>query len=528
MESLLKKPNFIYFILIFVAGFFLYRVTFSTSIYGDEWKVFWLGKSVLETKGNILNQQSTDLSYLFEIVIFNFFSKLFGYDGAYYYIFSYLCRFLASLSLFWFLRKRNISEFPAFLGTLLFIVSPIGIETTDWVRNFDSYLSIPIFLFAINTALEIKGIRDSFKLFTSLISIILINTTRSHGVIFIIVGLLLLKGLIYKKSRVIALYSSLFFLLLYVAFSTTKIFGGQMGNLFLDFNFTDFWHSLFGNIGNTLIPNKDFRLLNFVIVSSILVIWKNYKYLNLGAIFFTVLIFYLIFPNSRVSDSSEIMGVYFFTLLILFIAIELKNKKYQDSFLTFFIASLSFSFMVIPLIRIPQIHADSEHRYLIYSSLVVPLIIASAANLMSKRGKLYYGVIGATAILIITFTFQGLNYLTLQNRAHGKAYTNLIWSQLTDSFENYNITDKKVSVIILTDSETYPRVVGSVAFGFNYHFGLIYNIWEDEKLPPVWVIVGSIIDRSAIPPIVLSPDKEILVFEIKGTSVKDITPKAKF
>ncbi len=538
MESALKKPSFFYLTLIFLVGVLIFSPSFSSALYGDEWKILWLGEAAIKTSGNILNQQSTDLSYLFEIIIFNFFSKVVGYDGTFYYLFSFLTKMVASFSFFWFLRKIKLSHIASFLGSLMFMVTPIGIETTDWVRNFDSYLSIPPFLLALYLSLNLKTKHDSLKIFLLLSIITLINTTRSHGIILTIVGVLIVRSLFVKSYRKVSLLTCFLITTIYLVVSTTPIFGGQLGGLFQDFNLPTFIISFLGNFGNSLVPNLKYQLTSFLLINIFIFFWNKHlfpkermKLLIFVFLYILIVALLAIYLTQTPNDftKSIYIGTFLFFLLVFYLKMEFKKRLFSDLPKTSLILILGFSFMLMPLIRNPLIHASSEHRYLIFSSLAIPLLISLVINRYAKiKRKINYFLLAPTLILISIFSLQTFNYLKLQNSAHDISYSNKVWPKLIQVFDKYNLPkDQKLSVIILTDQKTYPKVNSSIAFGFNFHYGVIYKIWNAEELPHVWVVVDAPLTKEYIPAVLLAPDRKILVFEVKGENVKDFTPTAR-
>jgi len=489
LERVIKKPDIIYALIIASIGFLLFKTTFSMSLYGDEWKILWLGESTIKTKGNILIQQSTDLSYLFEIIVFNFISKGFGYNGTAYYVLSFLTRYIAALSIFWFLTKRGFSKIASFIGSLIFIVSPIGIEATDWARNFDSYLAIPLFLLVINYCIELKDkISVAFILiFLSLIS--LVNTTRAPGVFLVVVGVLFYLYLFNLSKKKLYFKTIISVILLFLFLSITPLFGNQAGGLFREFNAKVFLYSFFGSIGNALIPN----------INSLFV---NYNF-------------------------SVIVGLLFFVCLLLLSLSKRVIKVKNYYYLIVLILLSSFSFMIVPLIRIPQIHVNSYHRYLIHSAIVVPFITVLLIDLLKTKKIFYYLSLFSSVILIIYFIHVSDLFLTNQKTLHSNKYSERVWYSLSSLLDDYEVKGKRISLIIFTDRETVSKIDNSVAFGFNYHYGLINQLWGAKDLPPVWVIEGNFIDKSKIPQIVLDPEREIFVFEIKQEKVTDLTPMAK-
>jgi len=480
------KKHILVLVLLLVLSYPIFRITFSTSIYGDEWKIFWLGESALKTKTNIFVQTSGDLSYIFEVVTFNYLSKFFGYNGSYYYIFSYLTRIFASFSFFLFLRKVNLKSMSAFIGSLLFMVTPIGIETTDWVRNFDSYLVIPLFLMLINFCLELKNKKGSVKILLLLTVIILVNTTRSHGVFFVLLGLLSYRYIYNHSYRKLLFHTFLSVIFIYFILSQTPIFGNQTANLFQNFRFKDFIYSFFGNIGNTLIPNVNSWLIKF--------------------------------------NSAFYLGIISFLSLLTLSLTHIFRFNRNNRSLICLSLLLSYSFMLAPLIRIPQIRADSEHRYFIFSALVTPILISIIADkLFNRKLKIIFG--SAVAFLLLIFAAQSYKYLNLQNWAHSQKYTESLWSKITSQINPSEVQGN--SFIVLTNPESYPKVNSTVYFGSNYHLGLLYQIWYIDRLPEVWISPSLEFNKSNIPESLFLKGRTPIIFRIHDSSVERTIPTAR-
>jgi len=484
----MQIKTIIMLLVILLIAFYTFHTSFVTSIYGDELKTIWVGESAVNKTGNILNVSATEQSYLFATIVYNIFYNAIGLDGSYYYILSFLTRFIATITFFWFLEKRGLKKTSAFIGALIFMVTPIGIETTGWAKNFDSYLGISIFLLILNVCLELKNKRDSIKIILLTQLVIVINTIRSHGVLITTLGLLCFLAYFKAKQRRLLLVTAFLLLILYLFTAQLPIFGGQSGNLFVNFDLSDFVYSFFGNIGNTILPNVNSNLLSFS------------RSFYLGFIFF--------------------VGTTFFLLR------QIHKKSTSINHLIFISYLLSFSFMIMPLVRIPQIHADSEHRYLIYSALSVPIVISAVFEkvIYSKlKYQFKYLLFSLTLFLIIVFIIQSRFYLELQNWAHGEEHFTNIWTQITNQI-NSNEVKKSFSFIILTDPESYPIVNSTVSFGSDYHIGLLYNIWEEENLPEVWISQSLEFNRSNLPEILFAEERTPLIFKIYKTNVERISP----
>jgi len=143
LKKIIALRQILPYLLVLVVGFFLFKSTISsTSLYGDEWKTLWLGEAAIHNTGSIFQQPSMEFSYIFATIIFHLIYKIAGFNSTYYYAFSFLTRLIAAIFFLLFLKNRGLSKISSFLGSMIFMISPVGIETTDWAKNFDSYLGV--------------------------------------------------------------------------------------------------------------------------------------------------------------------------------------------------------------------------------------------------------------------------------------------------------------------------------------------------------------------------------------------------
>ena len=145
MKNIYK--SIILLIVIFVVGLILFWPTFSLSVFGDNWLVFWAGKNTL----GISQMWGSWLTYFGPYssshLILYMIQKFFGYSGVALYTISFLTRFMAVLGLFIFLKNRGLSLKIVLFSSLLLMVTPIGLETTDWAFQMVSYISIFFLLY---------------------------------------------------------------------------------------------------------------------------------------------------------------------------------------------------------------------------------------------------------------------------------------------------------------------------------------------------------------------------------------------
>lgn len=503
----LFSPFIYYALFLFIVGIFVFYKTFHLSLIGDEWQVLWFVKNSVVTNGqwDLHINRTIGLGYKMGALIMYLLTEYFGYDGKAVYIFSFITRFFAALTLFYFLRKRDCSNIVAFLGALFFLITPIGLQATDWAKNFTSYISIIFFLLCINCIYNLKSWKTViFFLLTFSISIY-VNPIRSHGIILTTTFLLTLQYFfnrsVNKKNIIFSLFCSLaiFFLLLKMLF-LGAITIGQI-------------EALFGSIGAALLPQPRFFYL--ILLVATLLLWKRYllskKYLLFSLALHTLIVPIFLGPSLQFSNDKmrTILGIYFTLFMISAFIIELFNKKISEALNTALPFLLIICFLIAPwLVGTPIL--DPIHRYLIYPALALPIIVAFSLNqttLKESKNRLFLFFKINSISFYITLLFILMFYLSLKSEIntlyfqHNQDTTRIIWQQITPYFNNHDF--KNHGAVVFIDTNIGAIVHDTVTFGFGFHMGYIYKIWVDnvdgineyKKLP---VAVDSLTDFTSL------------------------------
>lgn len=479
-----------YIFLLLILGVFAFSKTFHFSLFGDEWYVLWMVKNSVVTTGqwDLNINQTIGLGYKMGALIVYLLTEYFGYDGKAVYIFSFITRFLAALTLFYFLRRRECSNKAAFIGSLLFLITPIGLQATDWAKNFTSYISIIFFLLCINSIYTLKSWKNILFFFLSFSVSIYINPIRAPGIILTTTSLLIFQYIfnknVFRKGIIFSLFCSLV-----VGFILLKM------NSFSGFTLVQQpIEKLFGSIGAALIPQPSNYYL--CLLTATLLLWKRYmlnkRYLLLTLAFHIPVI--IIFFNSlRISNDIKfaVVGVYFTIFMISTFIIELANKRTSEALKIGLAFMLIIFFLIAPLLA-GTLVIDSTHRYFIYSALSLPIIVAF--SLKEKSFSFYIAI-----LLLVMF------YLSLKSEIneiylrHNQDTAKIIWQQITPYFDNYDFKNHRALVFI--DTNNGAIVHDTVTFGFGYHMGYIYKIWVSDinelynRLP---VVVDSLTDFTSL------------------------------
>lgn len=488
--------KFFYPLVLLIIGILAFNKTFNLSLMGDEWQMMWVVKGSVETTGQwdyamkLFNWQG----YQFGALLMYLLTQYFGYDGKAVYIFSFITRFLAALTLLYFLRKRGCSNKAAFLGSLFFLITPIGLQATDWVKNFTSYISIIFFLLCIDFLYALKSWRNIFFFLISFSISIYVNPIRSPGIILTTTFLLIFQYLFNKtankKNIIFLLFLSITIIFL---FSKMLIFGGVSAGQQFTLALKQFSSSslpiknLFGSIGAALLPRISYYFLGLLIAT--LLLWKKYllskKFLLLTLGLHMLIVPILFGPSLHISNENMfvILGIYFTLFTISIFLIELFNKKIPEALNTSLPFLLVIFFLIAPL-STGTLGIEPTHRYMIYSALGLPIIVAFSLNqnILAESKKMLFLFFNLSSIsFFITLFFLLMIYLSLSAEIkklyihHNQDTARILWQQITPYFDNYDFKNHRA--VVFFDTTNGGDVHDTITFGFIFHMGYIYKIW---------------------------------------------------
>ena len=162
MSKLLNNFFFIFFILL-ISLFTLYP-SFNLALFGDDWLV--IHRYVTDvgslSEGFSKHMREYLTAYGPTQVLMGILAQFYNYNATLYYVTSYILRLFAAFSLFPIVFYLTRNKLSAFFAVLFFSVTATGFDTTNWVFNMTSYLSIGFFslfmYFYIRSKAEEKSI----------------------------------------------------------------------------------------------------------------------------------------------------------------------------------------------------------------------------------------------------------------------------------------------------------------------------------------------------------------------------------
>jgi len=373
-------------------------------------------------------------------------SKIFGYNGTIYYIFSLSLRMLAAFSLYPLVIYFTKNRFAAFVSTLLFATTYIGLEATNWVFNMNVYLAIALMNFSIYFLLISRINKNKKKILVSLLFFYLahiIAPSRVTFFIFMIFTIDLVWGIKERKVN--------FFLKRQLLFLLVFIFARFAGNYGIGY-----FSGLIQK--NFLLGMYDLEFLKKIFISvGSLIIPENFL------------------PNRALG----ILGIAFFALLL---ALLYKYRFKKEGELILIALLFIITGLAAPIILWPHLPYFSPHRHLLLTAPGIALFGGSIVSLShKKRFKLL--VIICLVILMAIQVYSINKYLAHLEKTRSEITANIIWNQILQKIPNPMANPNPLVFYFESDSESAATLSDLVYFGFQVKIGVLFNIYSHKELP---------------------------------------------
>lgn len=444
---------------VILLSFLSVQKSLSFALNGDDWLAlyrFLIDFTNFNSYFDIRHYSNDYSNYVFADIMMGWISKVFAYNPFPYYFISLVCRIIAALSFYLAVSGATKNKYAGYLSSLFFATMFAGIETTNWVFNLNTYISLTLlnlFIF-----LYFRKDHKVFSPTTLILSLILAATfftapTRMHGLIFIIPLVILAKFKYLNFSSIKKLFfESLFF---YIPIILIRIFASPKSDKdHLDIYFQVFSHNLvvvtnlLATIGNSLIPDRTFSF--FVGENSL-------------AAFFTCILY-----------------------ITLFSVFYISRRKFPElSRFGAFSLTVPLSFSIIPWLINPIVVLSSDHRYqLIVGSFLLVSLSTVFAILLQQRNQFLksIGILAPIAIILINlFTLnEYFDFLSKEGRLASDAEKHFTY--LKSQIQKPN-NDAPVVFLFFPDNPFY--LYNAITFGLTYHWIVIDSRFEldDSKAP---------------------------------------------
>jgi len=441
------KNHFLLFLIVTLIAVFGVRQSLNFALNGDDWQAlyFYLTRFTdFQSHFDIKNFSTGVSNYTFAHIIMGLIYQVFSFDPFSYYFVSMILRTFAAISFYPAIHAATKDQLAAILSSVFFATMFTGIETTNWVFNMNTYISISLFnLFLYFYYLKDFSAFSKRNLLTaSVLGLSFIFTqNRMHGLLFIIPLLTLSKLKNFKTTNLISVFVTS--AILYLPILTYRFLTRSTNDIvYLNYSiqtlreFPTLVLSILSSVGNAILPDKIYAFFN-------------------------------------ISEVLKSLLIFAFISLLLFSLFK-KAFNSQKYFFSFICLLIPVFFLIIPLTvsGAPGV-LPSDHRYLIIPGAYILASFAIFLSELLKSKKQIYknlSIILITLIISINFIsllryFDNLSNSGRLDKDATKQY-NFIKSQI-----NKPNPDSPVAFLFVTDNPTY--LYNAITFGFTYHLMLV-------------------------------------------------------
>lgn len=464
----------IFFALLVIISTSLYAFypSFNLAVFGDFWVTVWRYQIMVgELSKGILNH----FTYFFTLygpqdIISGLLFNIFHYNSSPFYIFSYILRLLASASFYPLTFYLTKNKFASFFAVLFFSITSIGLQTTDWVFNMPSYLTIGFFnLFLYFFLISRNDYKAKYVFFFTLFLFIslVISPIRSMSIVPFIITI------------------EVIWLISHHSFADFKKVTIRLLIVLLTYTLLLTQTTLF------TVPDWDTQTVvtpatNFLVNVTLDSFKNGYDLIKRGEgnfIFNPIITIGGIFiPNISVDNKplSLILGSF---VVIMWFSLIILNRKspLKDTFLISFIWTM-FS-LLIPWIRIEYLTIvfPTDHRYLILPASGVSIFFAGLISLTKDKNVKYIIYTILVFLIIINIHSTRSYFQELENIRSQQLY-NKIWSQFPNIPDIKDISQRKGSLLFYFSGERGEIIHNVLEFGFPSKLQLIYHISDYKTI----------------------------------------------
>lgn len=509
---------------ILFVSFLTFLPSFNLALFGDDWLAFF---RYLEHLGPKSSGQWNHFTYFLtpygaQDILMGFLNSLYGFQSSYYYIISYILRLFAAFTLYPLVFHLTRNKLATFFSILFFGVTIIGLDTTNWVFNMPSYITIGLFnltLYFFIKSREANHFKQIFFAAFLYYFAYIITPIRMHGslpFLFLLEFIWVIQKRNFKTfKQSLIRFGMMFALFLIIRFtghslgpsneiserltqgfsiSTTLLNQGRLDLIFHPF-------TIFGSmiIPDFLIQQMvgfsdigfatfffSILLLFFFLIISLLLTNTFLKFLS-SSLIWTLISWILFpknieaFPNNTITPSASLVlqniGAYTFILLILLLIENWRKAK---------LSTALFIALIWPILSFfaawwftPQVIFPTTYRYLIISSVGISILLGVIISLGSGFKKQLFLTSVLSVFLILHMTSTNY-YLRLMENFHSQQITDKIWSSIPYIPQ---VGKEPLVFYFEGDDGNYVILHNVLTFGFPPHMQLLYHLTESDIAP---------------------------------------------
>lgn len=508
-----------FFVCVILLSFISTGKSLLLSLGGDDWLALFRYEVSFSSFISHFQLSNYTGNYDAANILMGLIYRVFEYNPFPYYLISLILRVLAALSFYPMLYTLTKNKFISAAAGLLFVSAYAGIETTNWVFNMTTYLSIALFnLFLWNFISTYRNTNIANSLVQAFFVFLSFYFTpnRMHALVFIIpiLEFIRIRKSIAKNILISPLRIMLFLLPISLfRFATGSEWDKGYLSMLPDLQ-TRGYNLLFyliSNIGSILFPDKLITLfasnlsvpdisslgvflsktiglfLFFLIITCLFSFSfkqrTKFIFQSFIGIFIFNALFWLSLQTGNINNFGNLVTFWEtliggYTLIILSLYFYLLKKSCPDlSSVGLFSLFSTLAFLIAPWLAFTG-DFPSDHRYLTVSTGTAAVTIAALCAILRKQG----GKIAGGLTLGIIILYFSLNVFALHKYfdnylSHGRkaGYVKSLFNQLI-SRVNPSQNDKPLIFLFLADDQF--TLYNSIGFGFDTHLMLTHPFFS--------------------------------------------------
>lgn len=429
------RKHFLPFVIIIATSLLALRLSFDLSLFGDDWLQLYIFKfQVIHSKFwgiPIPDLRSLLSPYGPTYYLMGTIHKFFGLNPQPYFIASFIFRCIAGILLYVLVFRLSKSRLAAFATGIFWAVSEIGIESTNWVFNMNSYMGLSLFLLALIFYFKYKEISKVSSLVVTIICLALAAISvpvRMHGGFVTFIGIevfFLITQWHTKRNIKMFIFLNIIWVSIFAILYKWGVFGSSNFDIYIGNGQRENFAAIqsgkinhlltpFTTIGNLLftdyymdhhqLPRIIFKIHSLSWMRSFLIpLWiviattlstvgffivqnKNKLFVILVSVLtltFAVLINFITLEGVGDSTSPNLV---FLTMiggsLIIFMSLLILFTKPGNIRTGFFLSLVwLLSFAAVPILFTPFNYTPTSMRYLIMPGVAIPLFIGFMVSL---------------------------------------------------------------------------------------------------------------------------------------------------
>jgi hypothetical protein len=500
--------------------------SFQLAMAGDDWLLHYTIWSIFTVQKGLsyFNPTSYLCTYCPHYFFLSIIEHFWGYNNFAYYFTSFIFRIGVALSLYLLLKTITRKTLPSFLASIFFTVTYLGIQTTDWVFNFNHYggiIFVSFFLIFYWKTHEKKNIL--FVLYSTLTfaGALIISPPRMHGLLPLALaaelGWLLIEGKKYNfKWAGIRLLSLL--LAYKVVFSGSGYGtadynleqvrkGIEMGLEMLAKGNWAFLLNIITTLGNYIIPDTIWLMIPLGNMPTLLPLTILYLLLSIGIfylvktsrnriyIYLAIQTIWFVFISFMRSSNIKFYSIQqtgaaliggFTIIFTLFLFFQIKKTRPVISQILFISLFWMITFSLFPWIIAPYSIFETGLRYSVQQGAGLAVWMAliffiAMEGIKEKNLKSGFGIL---VFLIVAFTSTHIlltrNYLSTVYANRNVYLDQKLWNKIFHDYPNLP-QDGPTAFFLAADNPLTAE--WDLRFGFSSRTALHYQITRQNSNP---------------------------------------------